>query len=154
MSPFTEAADRLAERLRLLDRRRQLALFAAAARATQPAYQAWQASAGAAVTDHGRLFETAVQHAEAYVVDGITPPAELLQQVESATPAESVALSDPRLQRALDALNQALDLVEDAPALGLLDRLTEILSPLNPRLTAVSTRVLPERFATQPEAPE
>lgn len=88
MSPFTEVSDRIAERIRLLDLRRQVALFGCAAEALAPGYTMWRMQAHEEVRDDTDLLEAAVQHARAFAIDGRVPPTDLLDQIEAATPSD------------------------------------------------------------------
>lgn len=88
MSPFTEATDRVAERLRGLGLRNQVAVYIGAARALEPGYRAWRDQSGSPSPDESRLFDYAIRLATAFAVAGAAPPAELLESLEVSTPSE------------------------------------------------------------------
>lgn len=88
MSPFTEAADRVAESLRGLGLRNQVAVYVGAARALAPGYRAWRDLTGSASPDDSRLFDSATHLATVFAVEGAAPPPELLDRLEMSTPSE------------------------------------------------------------------
>lgn len=196
MSPFTDAADHVTDRLRLLGVRHQVAFFIAAARALEPGYRAWRQQAGPGGVEESEIFEAALRRATEFAISGSAPPPDLLNRFAACTPseptedpfltaaqdcwicldtaiqlrpvtttqqtlhgillepmfqatserlfgytdvgssnqesAESTALKDPQLRRALDRVSEAISTAAGSPTEALIANLRAVLTPIGP----------------------